>query len=304
MSLLKVILPIAIGGGLIAFLASDASASEPTSTLSDVLKERIKAALATGEPAQLRALAKELEDAGFKAQAASLRKAADQIENAMSAVPETEPGKAPAPTKTKRKHVRVLVVQKGDGPWQVANRIGMGSAARELRDRNIPRDGKGKPRQSDGKGGFTPTLEPGDLLIVPEQWTTHPSMKTVALPSSVSGDDDDSTPLRRLAGRVALEVFETEKGHENRELIETYQKAMNAAGYKLRVSGLYDAQTAASLAKVHHIAPPIRFKGGRELYWPTNPTPAKKQLRALLLELAQRDDARAAEWSQVARDVA
>lgn len=303
-TLLKVLVPVVVGGGLIAFLASDASAATPTKDVDEKVAERIKAALATGEPAALRALAKELEDEGFKEQAASLRKAAKEIEDAMDAVEVVKPGAKPPKKRKHGKRVRVLRVQPGDGPWQVANRAGMAAAARELRDRNIPRDGKGIQRASDGKGGFKPGLNPGDLLIVPEAWGDVPGTELVTLPAGIAGDDDDDTPLRRLAGRVALEVFEARKGQENRELIETYQKAMNAAGYELPTRGLYDAKTAASLAVVHHISPPVKFGDGSPIYWPANPAPAKKEFRALLVRLAEKDPVRAEEWTQAARAVA
>jgi hypothetical protein len=294
----KLLLGGGVVAGVVALLAGSASAADetPEAGLPANLKAKVKAALESADPVVIRALAKKLDELGYKAQAKSLRKAAATIEKAMASVDDVQPGTAGTDSLVNTQPVRVLEVKPGEGPYQVAARVGMGAAALELRDANIPRDGKNIERKSDGKRGFLPGLEPGDLLRVPAHWPEHSAMRVVELPTVIAGDDDD--PVRLLAGRVALEVQENPKGKENRDLIATFQRAEKARGRELDTRGLYDAKTALALAVDHQIVPPMKFADGRELYWPQNPAPAKSRMRDVFTTLSERDPQRAEEWQQ------
>jgi hypothetical protein len=300
---LPLVAKLLLGGGavagVVALLAGSASADEkPETGLPANLKAKVAAALESADPVVIRALAKQLDELGFKAQAKSLRKAATAIEQAMNSVDDVQPGTAGTDSNSlaNTKPVRVLEVRPGEGPYNVAARVGMGAAALELRDANIPRDGKNITRQSDGKRGFAPGLEPGDLLRVPAHWPQHSAMRVVELPTVIAGDDDD--PVRLLAGRVALEVQEKPKGKENRDLIATFQRAEKSRGRELDTRGLYDAKTALALAVDHQIVPPMKFADGSELYWPQNAAPAKSRMRDVFTKLSERDPQRAEEWQQ------
>lgn len=296
----KLLLGGGVVAGVVALLAGSASAADetPEAGLPANLKAKVAAALESADPVVIRALAKKLDELGFKAQAKSLRKAAVAIEKAMASVDDVQPGTAGTDSSplANTQAVRVLEVKPGEGPYNVAARVGMGAAALELRDANIPRDGKNITRKSDGKRGLAPGLESGDLLRVPAHWADHASMRVVELPTVIAGDEDD--PVRLLAGRVALEVLEKPKGKENRDLIATFQRAEKSRGRELDTRGLYDAKTALALAVDHSIVPPMKFADGSELYWPQNAAPAKTRMRAVFTKLSERDPQRAEEWQQ------
>lgn len=70
---------------------------------------------------------------------------------------------------------RFVLVLRGEGPHQIAQRLtGDGNRRKELTAANIPRDADGRARKSDGAGGFSPGLQPGQRLFVPNNWPTHP----------------------------------------------------------------------------------------------------------------------------------
>lgn len=149
------------------------------------LLQQIIATMASGDPIAMRKLADELDRLGFDSQADDLRKAAQMIEDGSAKVPEPEkpapapvlPGvptpPAPAPTPVIPKPPggagRVVIVKKGEGPFQVTQRLlgkNQGARFKELVKLNIP------PKKSDGKGGFT-SLNPGERLKVPSSWPEH-----------------------------------------------------------------------------------------------------------------------------------
>jgi hypothetical protein len=314
--LAKVLIGAAVGVGGLALLAGTASADEqPTKDLPASLKKKVEAALDSADPVVMREVAKELEKAGFEAQAKSLRKAAAKIEKEMDAVPDVGVGAGSNPALPgvtgETETVRVLEVKPGDGPYQVAQRVGMAADFGALRDANIPRDGRNVLRESDGKMGLRTVqvfngkkrgLEPGDLLRVPAHWPDHALMRIVELPELVAGDDDTDA-LRVLAGKVALEVETKPKGQENRDLIATFQRAEVSRGRELDTRGLYDARTALALAVDHRIVPPLRFSNGAEIYWPTNAGKARKRVKEALEQLASSDPQRAEEWQQAASQI-
>lgn len=314
----KVLIGAAVAVGSVALLAGTASADEqPTKDLPASLKKKVEAAVDSADPVVMRQVAKELEKAGFPEQAKSLRKAAAKIEKEMDAVPDVGVGTGssssvglPAVT-GETESVRVLEVKPGDGPYQVAQRVGMAADFGALRDANIPRDGKNQLRESDGKmglrtvqliGGKKRGLEPGDLLRVPAHWPDHPLMRMVELPELVAGDDDTDA-LRSLAGKVALEIETKAKGQEDKDLIATFQRAEASRGREMDTRGLYDGRTALALAIDHHIVPPLRFANGSEIYWPTNGANARKRVKEALGKLASSDPQRAEEWEQAASQI-
>jgi len=333
----KVLIPLgalAATGIALALTSGDAKASvkepEPGETkMPEDLQNKIRAAIGTADPIAMRAVADEVEKAGFPAQANALRAAADAIEKAMEDVDPLDPGKPGSPSSPTGPQVpgpvkmgRVIRVKSGEGPFQIAKRVfgaQAGAHQKELRDFNIPRDADGTERASDGAGGLRTTttppepLHPGDRLLVPPSWPEHPdiSFERIGVPAAaISGDDDEhdedgvSQRLRRLAGRVALEVESKPKGKENRELVSTFQKAESRRGnHRGDCRGLFDAQTLRTIAICHGIVPPLRFADGKEIYWPENAAPTKKKVRKTLAKLAKRDAVRGEEWTQCAGEV-
>lgn len=150
------------------------------------LLQRIIAVMASGDPIAMRKLAAELDKAGFDTQAADLRKAADMIEKGSAKVPEPEkpaptptlPGvpqqPIPAPTPPINKPPggagRIVIVKKGEGPFQITQRLlgkAQGPRFPELVSANVP------PKKRDAKTrGFT-SLNPGERLKVPASWPEH-----------------------------------------------------------------------------------------------------------------------------------
>lgn len=65
---------------------------------------------------------------------------------------------------------RVVTVERGEGPAQIAARLGQPARWRELVAVNIPQDAGGKARKKGSDGGFSPGLQPGDRLFVPAAW--------------------------------------------------------------------------------------------------------------------------------------
>lgn len=302
--------------GLVALAgSSSAHAAEPSKTMPEALKARAQAALATADPVVIRGVADEVEKAGFREQAASMRAAADAIEAAEHSVEPTpvphperddDGGDKPGPTPGPVEHTgRYLVVKRGQGPYQVAqDALGASAGAarwHELRDANIPRSADGIPRKwikdpkAPGQYRFDPPLNEGDRLLVPAAWPTTDAMQVGTI--VLSGDDGAPESLRRLAARVALEVARNRKGSENRELIAAYQRAEKKRGRRQgRPHGLFDPETMMLLARCHGIVPPVRFGDDSEVYWPQNPTPAKVRVREEFSKLAERDEPRAEEW--------
>jgi hypothetical protein len=95
-------------------------------------------------------------------------------------------GLPPTPALPASTGVRTVTVKAGDGFFRISQRLGVdGNRWHELRDRNIPvdADGRSRSKDSDGKGGIKPQLNPGNKLFVPENWP--------AIPAGVSGIEDD-----------------------------------------------------------------------------------------------------------------
>jgi hypothetical protein len=323
----KIGLGLLAAGGVTALVLGNAKASEGPKQLPPELRDKIIAALKTADPPLIRKVALEVEKAGFPEQARSLEKAADAIEAAIRDVkpspvlppapkeddkPKPKPSDGTRPPAPVVRDARVVHVKKGEGPFQIAQRLKVGHPAermKELRNLNIPFDADGLPRESDGMSGFRPILEPGDRLLVPDNWPDHPDITTekVGVPAGVSGDDDppvEGQALRRLAGRVALEIEHANKGSENKQLIGAFQRAHHARGDRRGAcNGVYDAETALHLITCHGIAAPMRFADGKELYWPNNPRKQKERMRNVIGQIAKRDLPRREEWLQVRSNI-
>lgn len=328
-----------VGGGIAAAVGVAHAAGKPTDAEALPLELRAKeqSALSSADPAIMREVADEIEKAGFPKQARTLRAAADAIEAAIKDVqpdpdapappgPAPGPGPGPGPSPGVRppspvvKMGRVIHVHKNEGPFQVTQRVlGHGASLdrmRELEAANVPFDADGQSRIIDHHTGqlIEPAsrhgIDEGDRLNAPDTWpaSEHITTEQVGVPLvAVRGDGGASCSpeeLRKLAGRIALEVASKDKGSENRDLIATFQNVERALGRRMGAgSGLYDAETAQCLAMVHGIAPPTVFGDGKELYYATNPAPEKSALRDCLHKLAQFDPRRAEEWLQSAAGV-
>ena len=92
MSILKVLVPLAAAGAGLFLLSSNANASTSSDninlkTVPPALLEKMNKALDSADPETLRKVAIEVEARGFKPQADTLRKAAEDFEKAAKAVP-------------------------------------------------------------------------------------------------------------------------------------------------------------------------------------------------------------------------
>jgi hypothetical protein len=229
-------------------------------------------------------------------------------------IPDVIPPKPPVPIVVPTKTVRFLTVGKGQGYFQVAQGAKPGGnlqdRMKELRDRNVPVDADGRRRQAasftDPKFfGSNPHLNAGEHLFVPESWPNGPGMQTKEV-TILSGDTDSigDDDVRRLAGRVALEVNSKNKGSENRELIGTFQRVARERGhFDAPVNGLYNAHTIVALVRLCGICPPLAFGDGGTPYWPRNHAPARNAVRQVLTNHAERDPSRSEEFAQAAERV-
>lgn len=323
-------------------------AKPDTSALPTDLRLKVEKALTDADPTELRAVADELDHEGYKAQATACRQAADAIEAAEEAVKPTPPAPNPVPTPNPVvppgplpgpapfppsplpgplpplpvpgpvpppppvQQAPVAHVLKGEGPYNMAQRIlgaSIGAARfHELQHINIPFDADGIKRADNHAGGLTPGLNPGDRLLVPPAWLELAKPGTVTVErvgvphGGVAGDGDvvEDLAIRRLAGRVATEIMHSPKGSENKDLIATYQRVEQQRGQRRGdCLGLYDAETALNLATIHGIAPPLRFADGHEIYYQPNSAAGERHLiYATLSKLAGADTARREEWLQ------
>jgi hypothetical protein len=167
---------------------------------------QISEAVLSGDPDRMRQVAARLDGLGFPEQAADLRAMADLIEKGAKADPEkpappppadldddepddddetppaprptpkpVEPKPAPTPKPVEPKPApiptdRVVVVRKGEGMFQVAQRL-LGKSAgasrwKEMRAINVP------PFKTDKKGNVI--VNAGELFNVPKSWPAHP----------------------------------------------------------------------------------------------------------------------------------
>lgn len=317
MLLLKVAIPVLLGAGLLGLaFAGEAGAKELPPALPADLKKQMEKALDAGDPVAMRVLAGEIEKAGFKAQADSLRDAAAKIEAEMRKVkplpePTTSPGLPPvvrtpseqpkrgadvfkggqAGTVTATPSALTYVVRDGDFPGAIAKRL----TGNERRWPELIAANPQKQTKQTKIGKVFTTMHAGEVLKLPESWRE-------ALPK-VEGDEPGDRPARRIAGRAALEIASSRKGSENRELIASFQQLAKSLGADVNRMGLFDHLTAIAMATLFGIVPPLKFADGRDIYWPVNPAPAKRAVRNALDRLANADPAREEEWRQASKSI-
>jgi len=184
----------------------DAKPSASSRELEAVIK-RVTEALASLDPAEMRRVAAQLRKEGFKAQAESLEKAANEIEagrkgDASASIPTSQPTVQPTvpaatpvvipATPTSPPIVlppsvlspkRTVTVLKGDSESRIAKRLigDTGSRWNELVTVNVPRDAEGRKREkitranlgkdnANRLGALRPGLQPGQKLFIPDNW--------------------------------------------------------------------------------------------------------------------------------------
>ncbi len=150
-----------------------------------------------------------------------------------------------------------------------------------------------------GYAGQAASLEAAALAIEQAISGTPPAARAGTTRAALPAPGSE----RELAGRVALLYTGARAGSEGKEAQDTlrrFQTLETRRGfYKGNVDGLYGAKSARALASDHHIVPPV------PLYWPRKePEVTKRDYRALLQKLAQRDPQRAEEWNRAAAAVA
>jgi len=273
------------------------------------LKDKVNAALAVGDPIAMNALADELEKAGFKPQAESLRAAAKEVAAESKKAAEKVPLPTPAaivrtPAQQPKSGAQVFkggeagtvtatpekltyVVKDGDTQSKIAKKL----TGNERRWPELNPVNKHLKFSKEKYGTIINPLYAGMVLNLPESWRA-------GLQSPKVEGDQSASARRSLAGRVALEVEIRNKGSEDRALIARFQQAEG-----LKATGLFDSATAGTLAVKHGIVPLLKFADGKAIYWRTNPAPEKKVLRKLFSTLAAKDPSRVEEWKQAAHSV-
>lgn len=309
----KVLLGLGILGGATAFAFSGtAHAKALPPALPKDLQNKMEKALASGDPIMMRRLAEQVEKAGFPEQAETLRKAADEVAAAMKSVPDLPPVRSPdeqpkrgadvfrggeAGTVTKTPEKLTYVVKEGDSMARVARKL----TGNERRWAELLEPNKHLKTSKKSYGTIIDPFYAGMVINLPESW------RDALQGDEVSGDRSpriDEQGARRLAGRVALEVARKKKGAENRELIATFQKLERQRGMMgVPATGVFDHVTAVALARNYGIVPPLKFADGKDIYWPTNPAPAKNKLREIFTHMARRDPSRTEEWTQAAQSI-
>lgn len=262
MSLLKVVLPLALGAGALFALTSSASAKTPSggqvpgapnaftaAGMSPQLLAKIQTAVATADPVQMRMVADEVERAGFKPQADSLRAAATAVQTAIQQAPAAPrpPTASPAPP----------------GPPPPA-----------------------APPIVSTSPGLPPIINTQGVPIV----SPGPSV----LPSAPAASP---SPERQLAARMASNLTTSPAGREDQNLVRVFQTQEKARGHYVgNIDGLYGPKSALALATDFGIVPP------KPRYWPkNNKVKAKQDYANALLGFAARDLPRQEEWSAAAR---
>lgn len=249
--------------------------------LADVVK-RVTAALATLDPEKMRAEADKLERDGFKEQADSLRKAADELEAERKAKEKpAEPAKPAEPLS-----VRTYTVQRNDSEALIARRFtGTDSRLSELVAANVPKDADGRKRtkitasnrQALGEpqvrvGGLHPGLVPGQRLILPSNWPASPG----ASPSSPAKPKQlpPASNLPESTRALIAHVVGKNPGKEDQFLVKRFQ-----GDNKRTTDGKYGMNDALFIANTFREVPPT------PLYWPKKDT--AKALKTWQSEMAR-----------------
>ncbi len=183
------------------------------------------------------------------------------------------PPVTPAPQAPVR---RVVTVLKGEGPFQITNRVlGASQAGRwkELVKANSP------PKKVGKDGNFT-NLQPGEKLVIPESWPT------VAPHVTFGGDPRAEKHLG--AGKVALGLH---LGNIRPDALAAWQAREGIAP-----TGLYCPDTALVLCFRFGIVPP-----GAPRAYPRGKKQAANFVSALR-RMARRDPQRSDEYGRVIRE--
>lgn len=196
---------------------------------------RIVAALATNDPAKMRAEATKLEAEGWRMQATELRRAADA-----AAV-----------------------------------------AAGILNPKANSASGLASPSRTTSAIG-------DDYFRAPARPRAGSPLPGV-VPAAIEGPTAD--PVERLAHRMVLNLLQSDRGAEDRELVRRFQ----AEHRGLKATGLYGPGTALVLAQEYGIVPP------RPFFWPSGDrVRVKRRYRETLALMARKDPQRADEWTAAA----
>lgn len=264
----KLLIPAVVGLVLLATggKKDDAPAAKPkpgaNSTPPPELLQKIAAAFQAADPANLRAVADEVERAGFKAQADDLRAFASKIETEIRNTP--VPAKPPSTASFPDPPAAVPTPAPAPVP-------AVTPAAAEAAE---------------------PAPSGGSVFTLPEIVIT-PGPDFEPQRGGITADD------RMLAGRVALNLRNVHKGREDKALIQRFQAREQELNHgpggsfgstPSIVDGMYGPKLALVLARHYAIVPP------KPLYWGNNWLQDKKNYRAELARFAAVDPQRADEW--------
>jgi nucleoid-associated protein YgaU len=224
---------------------------------SEAMIKKIVETLASGDPAAMRALAAELEKAGFKEQAKDLRAAADEIEKGRASTkspglpdPVITPAPKPQPVPPAPDPVttppapapsngRTYVVKKGDNPSKIAKAF-TGNANRwpELVKANVP------PKKKAKDGNFA-TLNAGETLKLPANWPATPPPAAQAAPVTPSPSNGRTYVVR--SGDNPSKIAQAFTGNANRwtELV-----AANSPPKKRAANGNFATLNAGETLKL------------------------------------------------------
>jgi len=226
---------------------------------------RIASAVASGDTAVMRALAKELRKMGLDAQAKDLERAAQEIETERAKAEERARKSRglpdfsiqPTPTRPKKKRKRVPVP--------------------------APEPAPRPPRV------VTPPVKSIPLPPVKPPRVEFPKPPPPAPKPPAIPPPPPLNPRKQLAVMAAEHLSQATKGSEDKGLVKTYQ-----AQEGLKPSGFYGPGTGLSFIK-YDIVPPKPF------YFPSrNTANSKANYRKNLLFQATKDPARASEWQAAA----
>lgn len=192
-------------------------------------------------------------------------------------LPVVAPPPAPAEAKT-----RYVVVQKGEGPFQIAQRVlGASEGAarwRELVTANVP------PKKKASNGGFT-SLNPGERLLVPASWPSSPAI--VFGEDLMTGRAAPLNPRQAAAGRVALNIYLRKIPPK---VLADWQRSEG-----VEPTGKYGPATAYALCFRFGIVPPLPET------WGANEPEARRKFASQMFAAARRDPQRGDEFSRVAK---
>ena len=244
-------------------IAAAAKAAIPTDiSASPAIQAAVKSAVATNNPAAMRAVAAKLREAGATTAAESLETAAAAVDaQKLAQVTVRTPGIARAPT------ARV--------PTRVEPTSPAVTAATEVLER-VARSA-GRPVV------VTPTPRPTRRRPTPKPAPRKPAGPT-------------RTQKAALAGQLALAMKGARKGRENKALVTAYQEQEKLP----KRDGLYGSTVALSLANTYDIVPPKPLYWGTKVGGYASYLADKKKYKAALLVKGARDPQRSEEWTAAA----